>query len=280
MELRLNEDLITFGKSLLKTEDLDPMYCAVTRAGIDSATLHRLMLAYSCLYHLGAAAKIAEKKGAQFWKTLRLAAENDGLKWPRGAERRHWRGANATNSAHYLDDVFGFPEDVLRYWCSGSTSIHGALPQTFSEVSKRVQKATGFGPWIAFKVADIGERILGYAISFKDCELGIYKDPRQGAALAGFGFKDYAITDAEMKQVCAQYVAYFKAFKAPPAKDRRCNIQEVETIFCKFKSHHNGHYPMGKDSTELGHALVGWGDLADQIAHHVPGANLQLFKVH
>lgn len=270
--------IIEFGKALLKSEDLDPMYCAVTRAGIDSETLHRLMLAYCCLYHLGAAAKIAEKKGNAFWKLLHEAAVNEGLKWPRGAERRHWRGANSVRSAEYLNRSFKNPEDTFAYWCRAL----GRDLTTYKAVSGRVQEAVAFGPWIAFKVADIGERVLGYDIDFSDCELGIYKDPRQGAAvayqeLASFGqitqkLWDYPITDDELRGIVKTCVKAFSRLKAPPKLDRPINVQEVETIFCKYKSHLKGHYPLGKDSHELRSALEGWGDLASQIRSHVPGA--------
>lgn len=274
--------IVEFGKSLLKSEDLDPMYCAVTRAGLDSETLHRLMLAYCCLYHLGAAAKIAEKSGNAFWKLLHEAAVNEGLKWPRGSERRHWRGANAVASAEDLHRRFKAPEDALCYWCvSERSSVTSAgRRSTYARVARRVQTAVGFGPWIAFKVADIGERVLGYDIDFADCELGIYKDPRQGAAVAFQEVSagqitaklwDYPITDDELKRTVKDCVKIFNRAKAPPALDRAVNVQEIETIFCKYKSHLKGHYPLGKDSRELRHALEGWGDLAGQIQPHVPG---------
>ena len=59
---------------------------------------------------------------------------------------------------------------------------------------------------------------------------------------------------------------------APSLKlgNRRVNIQEVETILCKWKSHMNGHYPLSNDVDEIQHGLREWGkfcqacnDLAD-----------------
>jgi hypothetical protein len=43
--------------------------------------------------------------------------------------------------------------------------------------------------------------------------------------------------------------------KAPPRFERRINIQEIETILCKWKSHINGHYFVGKDIQEIRHGL-------------------------
>ena len=51
---------------------------------------------------------------------------------------------------------------------------------------------------------------------------------------------------------------------------RRVNVQEVETIFCKYKSHLKGHYPVGKDSEEIRHALEGWGDTAQELQKYIP----------
>jgi hypothetical protein len=42
---------------------------------------------------------------------------------------------------------------------------------------------------------------------------------------------------------------------APPARDRLVNVQECETVLCKYKSHINGHYPPGKDTLEVLHGL-------------------------
>ena len=143
---------------------------------------------------------------------------------------------------------------------------------SFQEVSNAVQANRGFGSWISFKIADMAERVLGYDVSFDDCELGLYKDPRKGAALARSGDQDYPITDQELTKTVNKYVEHWrkKKQKAPPGFDRLVNLQEIETIFCKFKSHVNGHYPLGKDITEVRHGLEGWGDLAQQLQRELP----------
>ncbi|GAG17632.1 unnamed protein product, partial [marine sediment metagenome] len=35
-------------------------------------------------------------------------------------------------------------------------------------------------------------------------------------------------------------------------------LQEVETVLCKWKSHMNGCYPMGKDTREITEGLAPW----------------------
>lgn len=278
-----------FGTALIKSEDLDPVYTAICAAKLDDPTLHRLSLAYWCLYHLGAAAKLAEsKQPKRFWDGLMTAAVNEGLKWPRGSERRHFRGRQAVNAVADLSRRYKTASDAVSYMF---LPVDGAQP-TYGGVAARVQEHTGFGPWIAFKIADMGERVLGFPVDFTRCELGIYKDPRQGAALAWYEIAlasnkvvgtyktepwNYPIGDDDLRAIVAHYVKHFSKFKAPPHNDRKVNVQEVETIFCKYKSHRKGHYPLGKDTREVAHALDGWGDLAQQLKQGLPPTQHQLF---
>jgi hypothetical protein len=276
-----------FGAALIKTGDLDPVYHAISGAGLDESTAHRLCLAYWCLYHLGAAAKLAEiKQPAKFWATLMDAAVNDGRRWPRGSERRHFRAANAVNAVEYLKGRYKTATDAVFYMLWGGREV------SFADVAARVRTHVGFGPWIAFKIADMGERVLGARVDFSNCELGIYKDPRQGGALAfveNLAAKvmdsppsidvykpwEYPISDEQLALTIEHYVKHFSKFKAPPSGDRKVNVQEVETIFCKYKSHRKGHYQLGKDAREVAHGLIGWGDLADQLKTGLPDISKQ-----
>jgi hypothetical protein len=63
----------------------------------------------------------------------------------------------------------------------------------------------------------------------------------------------------------------FSSFTAPPRYDRPVGVQECETILCKWHSHLNGHYPVGKDSREILEHLRGWGNLAESLQKYVPG---------
>lgn len=272
-----------FGDALLRTEDLDPTYVAISRTNMSSVTRAQLLISYWCFYHLGAAAHLAERPAKQFWSWMMEAARNDahpdikpGERWPRSAERRHFRGAQATQAVAAL---------AARYPRGAEQALEGFVgkfPFTFQSVSDSVQSHLGFGQWIAFKVADMSERVLWLGTDFSDCELGIYKDPRQGAALAWYEWKKgtghnavpwaYPITDSELKMVVAHYVAYWRKKRtlAPPNRDRLVNVQEIETIFCKYKSYRKGHYHVGKDIHEVHEGLEGWGNLAEQLQQGLP----------
>lgn len=267
-----------FGGALLRTGDLDPVYVALYNSGLDSATLSRLCLAYWCFYHLGAAATLAEiKSPKKYWEKMMEAAINAGepKPWPRGAERRHFRGQQSIDAMKELVLKYKTPEHAVE----GMLGVGGST--TYGSVATAAKSHRGFGDWIAFKIADMAERVLGYAVDFSDCHLGIYKDPRQGAALAFHTGGDgvvagepwkLPITDEQLREGVAYYVKHFRSYECMPAHVpggwRKVNVQEVETIFCKWKSHVKGHYPVGKDTEEISHGLVEWerrSDLARQL---------------
>lgn len=279
-----------FGALLLKTGDLDPVYVALHKASLEPKILDRVCLAYWCFYHLGAACKMAEAKSdSAFWAVMAKAAENasnsDGSKpWPRGAERRHFRGDQSIRAMGELIQRY----KTASHAVAGMVGPRG-VPTTYNAVALRAQDHRGFGEWIAFKIADMSERVLGYETDFTHCHLGVYKDPRQGAALARVFLDqlvengdlhesevargwELPISDDQLKNVIDRLVKLFRArkFKAPPNGNRPVNVQEIETILCKWKSHYKGHYPPLKDSTELQHALTGWGDLAEHVKKGAP----------
>lgn len=288
-----------FGRELLRTGDLDPVYVALHRAQLDHPTLARFCVAYWCFYHVGLAASLAEiKQPKKYWDAMMKVAVNEGFNldstkpFPRGGERRHYRGAQAVASMASLISLY--PKGAEQAVEGFIGAPQGYACHTYKSVAAAVQKHRGFGEWIAFKIADMSERVLGYDTDFSDCHLGIYKDPRQGAAVAccewqsgdslipGVDFSvaepwTYPITDSELKHTVDHYIKVFRKYKAPPSGDRPVNVQEVETIFCKYKSHLKGHYPLGKDTLEIRHGLAGWGgDVAKQLLAHMPQVQLEL----
>lgn len=258
-------DVYEFGSRLIRTKDLDPVYVALTGAGLDRDLLSRVCLAYWSYYHLGAACYIAERPKL-FWERMKLAARNEDShpspqgRWPRGAERRHFRGQQSIQAVEELSQ-HGKPEKIVAHWTQ---------QPTFIAVSKEVKKHRGYGDWIAWKVADMAERVFRHPVDFSDANLGVYKDPRQGAALIRFGDWKHPITDEELALQLKENLKMFSKFKEPPHNDRKCNIQSIETIWCKYKSFRKGHYWVGKDIQEVSHGLQGWGDVAQQVLQHMP----------
>jgi hypothetical protein len=137
---------------------------------------------------------------------------------------------------------------------------------TFKQISRAVQALPQCGPWIAFKVADMGDRVMGYAVDFSDCELAMYRDPMKGAALVALGDKDAKISAQGVRMVVDDLRVQLGALRVPGLDTQRSyNLQEVETVLCKYKSHINGHYKPGKDRHEVAKMLEGYGDLAGHL---------------
>lgn len=270
-----------FGEQLLLTKDIDPVYVALENSGWSKVTKARWCLAYWCLYNAGVASYIAEDE-AEFWRRLRLAADNTtpaptGGRWPRGKERRHWRGEQALFS--YMDLLKRYAREPEAFVATvGSMNTFEQSPLAFKAVSDRVQEHTGFGPWMAFKIADMLEQVFHVPVNFDNAAVFMFKDPKEAALR--FWRRQLKLPEMakprnereSINSVVAHLTGFFDGFDAPNGR-RKVGLQEIETILCKWKSHENGHYPPGNDLHELRSGLQPWvphSKLAAQLLECVP----------
>lgn len=259
-----------FGEALLHTQDLDPVYVMLHGARMNRAQLERWCVAYWCFYHAGAASYLSALEGEEFWVMMLRAAANTtsppvkpGERWPRASERRYFRGPKCIKAVEWMANRWEKPEDLVDHLVGMSQPI-GAV-RTEKSVMTAVAELPLFGPWIGFKIADMMERVLGMHVKFSP-DIGlIYKEPR--AAL------DLLVETGYQTNVQRAYEAisrFMEKRPAPPDMSRSCGPAETETVLCKWKSHVNGHYPVGKDVREVGHALQGWGDVAFHLFKQLP----------
>lgn len=258
-------DIITFGKQLLETGDLDPVYIVLWEAGITQEELMRLLVPYWCFYHLGTAAWICSQPN--YWTAMKMAAGSKD--YPRSSERRHYRGAQALRSVEWLEEV-----GVVDLWqrllkCSNEEYA------TAEAVITEVKSWVGFGNWIAFKVADMLERLNLFEVVF-DLDTVMYESPRKAAAMLWdecgqphSGFNNECAWAVEWlmenlkepvtRKVGDTHRTFLQekvARLAPPRYERAINLQEIETILCKWKSHMDGHYHVGEDIAATRRALL------------------------
>ena len=246
-----------FGKQLVQTGDLDPVYIGLTAID-DQKQLMRWLVAYLCFYHAGAASYLSEYKGDGFWAKMLEAAYNTNCPlgkdahWPRSAERRHFRGKAAVHAVEQLWERYPVPEDFITY-------IVGGGPK-FAGVSKRVTEHYLFGKWVAYKAADLCERVLRCKIDFSTSETMMYAEPMAGALLvAGVeNLKGIPAAMTAVTKLTERLLKQMSYLKAPPWNDRPFGIAELETTFCKFHSYHKGHYQVGKDIREVREGLNHW----------------------
>jgi len=268
---KMQRGIITFGIELITLQDLDPVYTILRRGVMSRSQLKRWLFAYWCFYHAGFASYASEAEEGTYWDRLLRAARNlpgygpDRMvnrnlpdRWPRGTERRHFRGEKCVNAIEWFQGWNLRPESWV------DSLYEDALVPTHKQIITRVTKWVQFGPWIGFKVADMLERCLGVPITFSDEIALIYKEPRKALDIL---VRD---TTIPVEQAYDHLLKIFSTYPAPPALDRPCSHQELETVLCKWKSHLNGHYPMGKDSRELFEALEGWGGTAEYLQRYVP----------
>lgn len=131
---------------------------------------------------------------------------------------------------------------------------------------KQVQTWVGFGPWIAFKVADMLERLALSLVDFSDTGSWLYESPKQGAELVweryGKGERPKDVGGWAIGHVSTHLGHTEKPDQAkdcvlaPPRYERPINGQEVETILCKWHSHCKGRYHVGEDVTAARKGLL------------------------
>lgn len=245
-------NFLSFSKQLIETEDLDPTYVFLYKAKqqgiLDTPQLKRWLMAYWLTYHSGVCSKLCLLEGVDFWNCL---LENQ-KKWPRGTERRHFRGESAVNALCWFRVALPKPEGGVDYLGSGD----------YCKVARRVMSWPLFGPWIAFKAADMLERVLDVPIDFSGCDLSMYKSPLEAANRLDPG--------GNVKGVVSRTIKELSNYKAPPSYNRPIQLSEVESCLCKHGSHLKGQYPIGKDTIEIRHHLQGWGPLAERLSQCLP----------
>lgn len=274
-----------FGKHLIESNDLDPVYVALytmLEGDILSAeALNRWVLAYSCLYHCGLASYLSEFEGEAFFAALMVAAKNEEpsplppdergeRRWPRGKERRHWRGGQAIASCQDLWNRYGSkPEDFLSYIAWGNLQVAQVdrAPATFAQVSHRVLEHRGYGGWVSFKIADMVDRLGLRQVEFEYANVVIYKDPVIAAerlVRQRNGYPDTVdVKPQAVRAVFEALEAHFANYAAPPLGDRPIGLPEIESVLCKWKSHQGGHYPLYNDLTEIREGLQPWAKVSE-----------------
>lgn len=264
-------DIISFGKKLLETEDLDPIYTMLWKAELSPTRLRRWLLAYWWFYHAGVASKLSKYKGDRFFEEAIMMARPEA-KTPRGTERRHFRGKVCIKSIRFFYHEYIEPERAIEQLIYQIRNVKGE--NSVGAVLDFVKRDWPlFGPWIGFKMSDMLERLDIYPIEFPIETLDMYAEPTAGAKLLAekLNWIPGEMGGAADTTEVVQYLIHkFRHYKAPPRYDRSVGVQEVETILCKWKSHMHGYYPIGKDTREIRHGLKGWGDLARELRKCLP----------
>lgn len=249
-----------FGHQLITSKDLDPLYY-LSQVDIPRDQLKRLLLAYWCYYSAGEAAQLSEVDSLNFFNAMLQVYPTA----KRGHERRHFRGRTGIDAIENLRSWSGnFPEAVVDYMTC--LKMPNQL-RTVNDIIKRVKTFTQFGDWIAWKIADMAERVLGLSVDFSNANLLIYKEPVKATGLILYGDANKKVNKDDLIQVISMMALQYGEMLAPPDHKRRINVQEIETVMCKYKAHVNGHYPLFNDTKEILEGLEGRGETAEKVKH-------------
>lgn len=261
-------DIIAFGRHLFSTGDLDPVYPALQKSGYDRAQLARWLVAYWTFYSAGFACYASAFEGSAFWRVLEVAARNDtlapiGARWPRGAERRHFRAQAATEAVEALKARYGGkPEDMLEMLSTGSLAVGAVI--------NRATVHAGFGPWIGFKIADMIDAVwLPGQLVQDDLNLFLYDTPRQSIeeCYAGGILRNlpHPNTADRFEYAMSWLGMQLKNCCIPHKPNSSPDWFSLETVWCKFHSHRWGSYPLYKDTTEIHHGVRVWLPYASSV---------------
>lgn len=263
-------DVYEFGEKLLRTRDLDPVYVVLWEASLAPGVLRKWLLAYWCFYHVGTSSWIADATSSvEYWGRMETAAGSK--EYPRAHERRHFRGNNALKSVAYLKS-------------KGLSTLFAPLiwyvPTPVEKVMKEVQTWVGFGPWIAFKVADMLERLALSKVEFNDGAMFLFDSPAKGANMLWKEENPEVQPNSKVGSWAVKRILDTlgqPGVSAPPRYDRPLNSQEAETILCKWKSHRGGHYTIGEDILAVRRGLATFGRSHIAQALYVAGRKVDLW---
>lgn len=146
-------------------------------------------------------------------------------------------------------------EDLFLYFDLGA--CEGSFI-TVKDAMTHVKQWYGFGEWIAFKVADMLDRLGLCNIVFENATEYFFTSPEKGARCLWEESGRPRIEDG--KNVCdwavEKLITSLEKFKAPPRYERPFGVQEAETVLCKFHSYSHGEYRIGEDVDSLKSALL------------------------
>ncbi len=252
-----------FGAHLLQSGDLDPVYIALNGAGYSDDQKLRWLVAYAAYYNCAVACWMSTFEGEAFWQRMLIAAANElptpiGTRWPRGHERRHFRGAAALSGVRDWWARHDIPERMFEHIAEAAPSM--------SAVLERAKRHRSIGNWLSFKVADLIDACMGKAIDQTDVGLFLYETPREALWYVWESRGYHADSkDLAVHAMLSLLETAFAPYRIPHKPGQPIDMFCLETIACKHGSHRSGHYPLNNDIDEINHGLSDWRETSQAV---------------
>lgn len=229
-----------FAKEIVTSQDLDPDYYFLSQVfkklNLSDEERARWIVLKTVVYNSCSEAEI--------FFSLRSFEDVEY-----GAERRkHKRYAQRFYDS-FKNHAIGRSASVARFFKHLNTDATYSL--------QALQKIDGVGPWASWKCLDLCERVLDIPINFTTVDFRVaYEYPLKGILMLSDITEDVKLLQSDLiYQKCLNsaviQIGKARELMAPPSRNRRLNLQEYETIFCKYHSYLHGHYEPGEDLARL-----------------------------
>lgn len=225
-----------FSAALITTGDLDPDYLVLKEHAADTNMTSEDLFRWIIL-------KVFVYDTASEMSIMYFNKDFDEVVY--GAERRK----NKRNTVKQMNDVINkFDASIL------AGGIH------YRDFKKYVTQFPGIGPWAAWKMADLLERVMEININFTVDFREAYEFPLKGLLrVNGYTDDDMPMLKegqayARMMDAAIKSLGPVWSYEAPCGR-RTLNLQELETCLCKYHSHLGGHYNVGQDTRHLMHRM-------------------------
>lgn len=234
---RLYQDALTFGRAMVVSRDLDPIYDMLRALYAELELDHAARLWFTALY----LAYYDLPSALTVFRACPEMAElpSWALTLPIAVERRNLRGGllpqNLLSYRQLCTQAGGQYAFLTRGW--------GADPeQNFLRFWETAQRPWGNGRWAAFKWADLVKNVHGAPLAAPDMRLEECSGPKEGLQ--------------RLYRTATEYVPTLNRLGSG-LRDRFArdglllDWEQLETVLCNFKSLAKGKYYVGHDIDEL-----------------------------
>lgn len=234
----LLQDFVTFGRELIRSQDIDPLYPVLKhleRGMSDEGALWFTFL-YMAYYNLGSATRALE---------LIPEPAQMPLVFPRldiATERRNLRGNKLRPHVdHYVGLIrqAGSQHAFLQQRWEGKDAI-----ERYEAFWLTAQTVWQNGRWAAFKWAEILKKVHGWYLAAPDMRMEFCSGPKAGLMLM-FGLEaDPGVPALNEYGEILRYQLARQGLSVP-------DWETLETLLCNFHSLRDGRYYIGHDIDEL-----------------------------
>jgi hypothetical protein len=220
---------------MFPASDHDYVIKLMRDADITPEERESFLAVYSWFMSAGVAAYIASLPPSQQYDAV--LAEYPAFH--RAFERRHFRGDKGRLAI--LDHREKHPESPgkgLRSWFAGGD---------WDSFCSTVQDVKMMGPYIRFLIYDMAQNGLEHLnLAFiPTTEIELYESPQAGARILALPGEDILATTRRLLEELKHVKVY----------GRNLEMQEIETLFCRYKKWARGTYKVGDDKVEAFHDL-------------------------